>query len=849
MFSARAEGGEGGSDGGAAVRVSHFMNGLLQDVRYGLRQLRKSPGFTAVAVITLALGIGANTAVFSVMNAVLLRSLPVRDPQRLYYVQIGNEGSPPPSVSSTGNSNTSFSEPVFEALRQREDVFSDLIAYAPLNVGKVAVRYGDSPEEAEGEEVSGNFFSGLTAQIVRGHGFTLQDERQHASLAVISDSYWDRRFGRSPSVLGGTLFIKGVPFTIVGISAPGFHGIEPGDSTDFWIPLQDRAELNAWGEPATVDSHYGASKWWCLRLMARLRENVAPIQAEAALESTFDEAAKIGVGNIDPNKWKPVLDFDPAKGMQGYNREYREQMHILMALVLLVLLIACTNVSLLLMARNEARQREFSLKIAIGADTLHVFRQLLTESSLLVAAGAALGWIFAIFATRALASWSQIESGLNPDRSVLLFTLMVSVAIALAFGLAPLWAALRAPISGVLRATSSSVTTGHRSRLVGRLLMSAQVAVCLLLLVVAGLLLRTLRKYQTQDLGMKTEGLLVFGVTPQHAHTTEETVAFYRNLLDRVRALPGVQSATMMDHRLGSGWGSRHNEVLDGVNLQHQFGSRGTVQTNDVGSDCFHVLGVPILAGRDISDADTPTSPPVALVNETFAKRFLPNTNPLGHKLSGDRTIVGMVRDSKYRSVSEEPKPMAYYPASQKLEGGQTFQIEIRASGRPLALLPAIAKTVQEIDPSVPLEEPVTQQAEFEMSYSTPAMFARLAGFFGALAALLVATGLYGTLAYRTNRRTNEIGMRMALGARRAQVIWMVMRESLLISLVGVLVGLPLALGCSRFLRSMLYEISNFDAASFALAVCSITLLGSAAAFLPARRAAKVDPMVALRCE
>ena len=259
------------------------MSGLAQDLRYALRQLLKSLGFTAIAVITIALGMGTNTAVFSVMNAVLLRSLPVRDPQRLYYVQIGNGQDQPPSANNTGNGDTSFSEPVFEALRQRKDVFADLMAYAPLSIAKVAVRYGDSPEEAEGEEVSGNFFSGLTAQIIGGRGFTVEDEKQHASVAVISDAYWNRRFGRSPSVLGSTIFIKDIPFSIIGISVPGFHGVEPGISTDFWVPLQDRLELNAWGEPAALNSVYGTPQWWCLRMIARLRENVTPLQADVSV--------------------------------------------------------------------------------------------------------------------------------------------------------------------------------------------------------------------------------------------------------------------------------------------------------------------------------------------------------------------------------------------------------------------------------------------------------------------------------------------------------------------------------------------------------------------------------------
>lgn len=353
------------------------MSGLVQDIRYALRQLRKSPTFTATVVLALALGMGANTAVFSVMNAVLLRMLPVRDPQWLYYVHEGNGQWQPPSAGSTGSSDTSFSEPVFEALRHRQDVFEDLIAYVPLGLsGKTAICYKDMPEEAEGDEVSGNFFSGLSAQILRGRGFSLADENNHSPVVVISYDYWTRRFARDPSILGQTLYLKNIPFSIIGVSGYGFRGIEPASSTDFWIPLQNRPELNAWGMPASDNSLYGTPRWWCLRMMARLRQNVTPVQAQKALQSTFGEAAKIGIGTIDPKQWKPLLDFFPAKGIEGYNQQYRKPVQMLMGLVLLVLLIACSDVVLLLMARNEARQREFSLKIAIGAERAHLFRQL-----------------------------------------------------------------------------------------------------------------------------------------------------------------------------------------------------------------------------------------------------------------------------------------------------------------------------------------------------------------------------------------------------------------------------------------------------------------------------------------
>jgi predicted permease len=821
---------------------------LFRDIRYALRQLRKSPGFTLVVVLMLALGFGANTAVFSVMNAILMQLLPVSHPEGLSYVRMANGQWGPPGAGNTGDSSTSFSEVTFEALRQRRDVFEELIGYAPLGLtGSVAVRHGELPEEAEGEEVSGNFFSGVGARIERGRGFTLNDEKNHTPTAVLSYDYWTRSYARDPSVLGQTLFVKGVPMTVVGIAAHGFKGIEPATATDFWIPLQNRTELNAWGMPSAVNAAinglYASPKWWSLRMMARLRPGVTPIQAQQALAGTFGESAMMGIGSIDPKQWKPLLDFVPARGIAGYNEEYREPVRILMGLVVLVLLIACTNVAMMVQARNTARQREFSLRLAIGASQGTIFRQLLAESLLLVTAGAALGWLFAVSATRLLASWSEIETGLSPDRSVLFFTLAISAAAALVFGLVPLWSAMRAPVAGVLRATAAS-TTSSRSRILGgRIVLAGQIAVCLVLLMAASLLLRTLRNYATQNLGIQTHGLLVFGVTPQGQ---TDTHIFYRTLLDRLRQEPGVESVSMAENRPGSGWTDNDGLTLDGVEKRGE-----SLRTNGVGAGFFHTMGVPIFAGRDIAESDTPETQHIALVNETFVKRYLANTNPLGHQLGEGKhrtTIVGVVGDSKYNGVDEKPRPMAYYAQMQEASLG-TMHIEVRASGAATAMLPEMRKTVASLYPNVPLEDPMTQQEQFDKSYAQQRMFAAMGGFFGVLAALLVATGLYGTHSFRVSRRTTEIGVRMALGASRAQVLFMVMREGLWVLVAGLAVGIPLTFLAVRPLKSMLYQTSPLDPVSFILAIAAMIAVSGCAAFLPARRAASIEPMQALRSE
>ena len=819
------------------------MTNVMQDLQYALRQLRKSWGFTLVVVLTLAMGIGANTAVFSVMNAILLQLLPVSRPEGLSYIQMANGEGQAPGGSNTGDSSTSFTEETFEALRLRSDVFEELIAYVPLSfTGSVPVRYGDLPEESEGEEVSGNFFSGVGVRLDRGRGITLADEKNHAAIVVLSYDYWTRRFSRAPGVLGQTLYVKGVPLTIVGITARGFKGIEPGESTDFWIPLQQDSRLNAWGADYQ-ETLYGSPKWWCLRMMARLRSGVSPSQAQQALAGTFAQVVTNSLGKVDPKEWKPLLEFIPARGVAGYSDQYREPIQILMGLVGLVLMIACTNVAMMIQARNTVRQREFSLRLAIGAGRARILRQLLCESLVLVVAGAGLGWLFALSATRMLATWSGIESGLSPDRTVLLFTLLVSALAALLFGLVPYWSAISAPVAGVLRSTATSTTANRGRVLGGRIILAAQMAICMVLLMAGGLLLRTLHNYANQNLGIQSDGLLVFGVTPQGQ---PDTHAFYRGLFDRIRATPGVESVSMAGNRPGSGWSNNNDLVLDGVQ------QRGvTLRSNDVGSAFFQTMGVPILAGRDLRDTDTEASQRVAIVNQYLAKRYYPNSSPIGHQLGGGThslTIIGVAADSKYRSVDETPMPMAYYAAMQSPSLG-TMHIEVRTRGDAAAMLPVLRKVVAQEYPNIPLQQPMTQQEQFEKSYAQQRMFAAMGGFFGALAALLVATGLYGTHSFRVSRRTTEIGVRMALGATRMQVLAMVMRESLWILVAGLVVGLPLTFLAIRPLKSMLYEMSPFDPQSFVAAVAAMVIVATGAALLPARRASRLEPMRALRME
>jgi predicted permease len=829
--------------------MANFLTNFLNDLRYSIRQLRKSVGFTTVCVLTLALGIGANTAVFSVMNAVLLKSLPVADPQRVVYLRTSN----PPRNTGTIDSNETFSYPVYDALQRQHSGLADVMAYVPLSTSKVAVRSDGQPEEAEGDMVSGNFFSGLGVSLVRGRGFTAQDETNHSPYAVISYNYWTKRFSRSPEALGKAFFVNGVPLTIVGVAPEGFEGLEAGHSTDFWIPLQDSAALNAWGNPLENGKNYRANPtWWCMRLIARLAPGTTKTQAIAQLQSEFQTAAYIGIGNPQPGEQRPIMSFEDAKNFPGYDAQYGKPLRMLMAMVGLVLLIALSNVAVLLMARNATRQREFSLRLALGAGRSELFRQLLTESLLLVSVGGGLAWMFAAAATKALGTWAQIETSLAPDHTVLGFTLSILVLAALLFGLAPLRVALSAGPALALKTSAATSNADPGNSRTGRIIVTLQMALCLVLLVGAGLLVRTLRNLQNTPLGFPTDGLVVFGVNPT-IHSIPQGVTFYRELIDKMRVLPGVQSVTIMAERLGSWWSDNSAMMVDGKMPQVANGMSDTVRSNVIGPDFFHTLGVPVLMGRDFTDSDTATSPHVGIINEQFARRFFPNQNPLGHTIGTDNgaytmTVIGVVKDHKYRSIDEEPIPMAWYMYAQIPVVGP-MHVELRVHGDALAILPSAQKALQQLDPALPLIQPMTQRAQYELTISQQLLFARLAGFFGLLAVVLVATGLYGTLSYRINNRTAEIGVRMALGAQRSQVVWMVLRDSLILTAIGIAVGVPMAGLVSRALASTLYGVKPYDVFSYSLAVYGVVIVALAASLIPARRAASVDPLTALRSE
>ena len=846
---------------------SNFFAGILQDVRYALRMLRKSPAFTAVAVLTLALGIGANTAIFSLINAILLRSLPVRDPQHLVLFQWESDKWPPHFSMTGWKSDFSFSYEEFEEFSAQQNVMSSVFAFVPLgfNDQNTTVGINGEPTLADGAMVTGQYFSGLGVTPLLGRGITDADENPGAPRAVvISYVYWTRRFARDPSIIGKSVTLNGIPFTIVGVTPGNFYGISVGTEPDLWVPFDDKPNMRPWSMPpgGTDSVNIAERDWLCLNIMGRLKDGVTTEQAQGALDAVFHQFV---TADWHPPKESDIPHFILAPGSQGLPvvQDYTAQpIYMLMVAVGLLLLIACANVATLLLARANSRRKEISVRLAIGASRSRLIRQLLTESVLMSALGGLLGLVFANWGTRALiALISRANSGTmildaGTDSRVLFFTFLVAMLVGILFGLAPALRASKADLLSAMKDNVSAVSDLRKKHRPGESLIVVQVAASVVLMIGAGLFVRTLANFKSHNFGFDQRNLLTFGVNPTRAgYHDARLVNLYTQLLDRIQALPGVRAATLIENAPFSGWSSKNSSVS--VEGSAQNPSNSQMYWQGVGPDFFSTMGIPIVLGRGIQRTDSAASPKVIVVDETFTKSYFPGENPVGHRFSlsskydpaNSYEIVGVVRPAELTDVHPGVHPKGYVSYAQfpkKL--GEMF-FEVRAEGPPATIVSELRNAVRQTDASLPLIALKTQAEETSEALSFQRLLARLTTIFGLLALLLAMIGLYGTLAYAVTRKTREIGIRMALGAKPTNVLGMVLRQGITLTLIGVAFGVVATFGATRLISSMIFGVSPYDPLTFVAVAAILSIVALLACYIPARRAMKVDPMVALRYE
>ena len=818
---------------------------LKQDLRYAARMLWKSPVFSAVAILSLALGIGANSAIFTLIDAVMLRMLPVAAPEQLVQVD-----------PYTDNHKGGFSYPLYQQLRDRNQVFSGL-----LTVAKTPLRLTDEPEVTgpQGRFVSGNFFQVLGVRPVAGRAIVPEDDRVSEGggnpVAVISYALWQRRFGGDPAALGKTLPVAGKPFTIVGVLPPEFFGLQTGETLDFVVPIANETKIRprSW----LADGYAG----W-LSVVGRLRPGVSQAKARADLDVIFRQVNQAQAAGIkDAHNRELFLSrrigmIPASSGLSALRDKFSRPLLILMAVVGLVLLIACANLANLLLDRAAARRREMAVRLALGAGRGRLFRQLLTESLLLSVLGGLLamllaGWGSAFLVTMMANGKAPLHLDLHPDARVLAFTAAMCLLTSVLFGVAPALRSTRVDAGPALKG-ARSVGEGAARFWFGKALVMAQVALSLVVLVGAGLFLGTLRNLRTMDAGFERRGILMVSVEPGSAGLRGARLAgFYEALLQRVQGLPGVRAASLSLLTPIAGGGVDFTAKVEGYTPQpHEDTS---VYVNYVSPGYFATFGTPLVAGRDFDRHDRTDSPLVAIVNETMARYYFHNASPLGRWVAlGDRQpaeIVGVVADAKYTSLREPTHRTVYQAVLQRPGMDTSLRLEVRTTGDPLPLLGAVRAAVRETGSNVPVKNETTFDRQIDESLIQERLMATLSGFFGALALLLAGIGLYGVLAYTVGRRTAEIGIRMALGAGRRSVLWMVLRDTAGLVVCGIGVGLPLALASARLAGTLLFGLTPADPPTMALAVFTMLLAAGAAGYLPARRATRVDPMVALRYE
>jgi predicted permease len=829
------------------------MDTLRQDLGYALRVLAKNPGFTVVVVLTLGLGIGANTAIFSLMDQVLLRALPVRNPHEL--VQLDGPGA---FRGMTVNDHT-FSYPMYRDLRDGNQVFSGVLARFPASV---TVSWRDQSERVAADLVSGNYFEVLGVRPALGRTFTAEDDRRAGEhlVVILSHGFWTRRFGADPEVLNQAVLVNGRAMTVVGVAPPGFHGIEVGRSPEVMVPLAMKAQVT----PTWDERENRLARW--VNVMARLKPGVSAEQADAGINVLYHQILERELplftnasAYFRARFLAKRLALLPGFRGQSYLREeFSTPLVVLMGMVGLILLIACANVANLLIARAAARQKEIAVRLTLGAGRGRIVRQLAVESLVLAALGGAAGLLLASWLTglllRALPFQGAARTfSADPDLRVALFTLAVAAFTGLLFGLAPAVQATRPDLIATLKHEAGTVVGAAPQVRFRKGLVVAQVSLSLLLLIGAGLFARSLANLRRLDPGFQVGGLLTFSLEPSlSGYTPERASALIDQIRERLAGLPGARAATLAENATMAGSDTNSTMKVDGYTPQE--GEDMNSHTNAVGAGYFSTMGIPLLAGREFDPRDAKGAAKVAVVNEVAAQRFFKGTSPLGRRIGLGRTgvadmeVVGVVKDGKFGSLREDPLRFVYFPYAQQGHMSEvTFYV--RTASEPESLTEPARRVVRELDTALPIYDLKTMRAQVDESLFVDRMVAALSAAFGLLATALAAIGLYGVMSYTVARRTREIGIRLALGAQRAAILRLVLHEVAAMALVGIAVGLPLAWALGRLLRSQLFGLSPADPLTMAGACLVLATVAIVSGYLPAARAARVDPLVALRYE
>ncbi len=851
-----------------------LLEQFTQDLRYAFRTMGANKLFTMLAIVSLGLGIGANTAIYSFMDAILLRSLPVSDPESLVVLnwhakQVPHWGSFVMHAISgstfddpkSGTTAGIFPYPAYELFQKNDSIFSSVFAYHPLF--GMNVTYKGRADVAHGEYVSGDYFRGLAVPPAAGRLLMSDDDRAGApAVAVISFALSESRFAGPANAAGQSILINNLPFLVVGVTPPGFFGIDPGAAPEVYLPMH--ADLALEGEEAKehgAPSQYTDRNYYWTEIMGRLRPGVTLAQAQAALAPQFHQWVE-STASTDPERANlPTLAVKPgAAGLDSLRREFSKPLYVLMTLVGLILAIACANVANLLLARAAARRREIALRLSVGAGRFRVIRQLLTESVLLASLGGALGVLFAIWGIRFLTF--LLNSGderftLNAELNwrVLGVAAGLSLLTGVLFGLAPALQSTRVDVISAMKETRAGQPLGRRRfwRIsLSHALIVGQIALSLLMLVAAGLFVRTMNNLESIQIGFNRENLLLFELDARKAgHKDPEITSFYADLLKRFSAIPGVREATLSNEsliRAGYGMGlAIHGKEASSAN-----------RLSVIGPGFMKTMQIPLIAGRDVDERDQPDSTPVAIVSEYFAKLNFGNENPIGQQVSLIQRagrppqvweIVGIAKDVRYGGLRDKARPVMYITYNQGFPRPQRVTYELRTAGNPLVYVNTVREIVHQADSLVPVADVRSQVQEIDQTINQEIIFAELCTAFAILALLIACVGLYGTVSYNVARRTGEIGIRMALGARRGTVIEMILRQVLVLAALGLAIGVPVAFGTSKLVASFLYGMKPND--PLALSAAAVILLAAAilAGYAPARRASRIDPMVALRHE